>query len=221
MSTDGGVASVSKNIGCLDTSTFLTLVSEAGFHCDVWQTHVTRQIEDLRTVFDVVVKVHRGPCGRAYIRALQREHARLRAALAEIVPAAAFVATQVDGEDSAVVVSESCHRWFNPANPVYREDLVPLLERMSRARDQLRRFVRAAIDWRDAKDARIIDLVGEDNLVLTTARELRYIDSFDVFFYPDLFDLIDTRDPELERRMDISLERIDYLERICREVGAL
>ena len=210
-----------KDVGCLGPSTFLTLVSEAGFHCDVWQTHVRRQVDDIHSVFDLVIKCHRGACGRAYARALQREHGRLRRELSEIVPPALFVATRIDGEESVVVVSDSCHRWFNPANPVYHDDLVPMLERMPRARDQMRRFVRAAITWRDASDSRIIDLVGEDNLVLTTSRELRYIDSFDVFFYPDILDLLDDRDFDLERRMDMSLERLTYLEAVCREVGAI
>lgn len=210
-----------KEVACLDSSSFLSFVSEAGFHCDVWQTQVVRQVHEVRVVHELVVKCHRGPCDRAYVRALCREHTRLRKELAEIVPPAIFVAAEVDGQQSAVVVAESCPRWFNIANPGHEAEVLPMVERTSRTKDQLRRFVRAATRWRDAKNSRVIDLVGEDNLVLTTSRELRYIDSFDVFFYPDMFALFDFQDVELERRMEISLERIKYLERVCREVGAL
>lgn len=210
-----------KHVDCLDSTAFLSFVTEVGFHCDVWRTQVVRQVDEVRVVHDLVVKCHRGPCDRAYVRALSREHDRLRSELAEIVPPAIFVAAEIDGQESAVVVTENCPRWFNIANPGHEAEVLPMLERMSRTKDQLRRFVRAATQWRDAKEPRIIDLVGEDNLVLTTSRELRYIDSFDVFFYPDMFDLFDLQDVELERRMEISLERINYLERVCREVGAL
>lgn len=210
-----------KTVPCLDQSGVLTLVSEAGFHCDVWQTHLRRKVDEIRVVEDLVVKCHRGPCDRGYVRALRREHERLRNRLSEIVPPAIFVVAEVDGESSTVVVSERCQKWFNLANPGHEADLLPMLDRMPRAKDQLRRFVRAAMEWRDDGDSRIIDLVGEDNLVLTTARELRYIDSFDVFFYPDMLTMFDIQDDDLVRRMEVSLERIDYLERVCRAVGAI
>ena len=57
-----------KTIPCLDQSGVLTLVSEAGFHCDVWQTHLARKVDEMRVVEDLVVTieppaadVHPGP----------------------------------------------------------------------------------------------------------------------------------------------------------------
>ena len=207
-------------VTCLDPRAFLTLVSDAGYHCDVWQTNVVSMVDDIRVDMDVVVKCHRGPCGQPYVRALQREHARIKSELKEIIPAAVFVTARIDGEDSALVIADSCNRWFNLANPGNEAELIPMLRKMPRARDQLRRFVHAAVRWRDANDVRVIDLVGEDNLVLTTTHEIRYIDSFDVFFYPDMLHLLDSRDYELEHRLAVSIERIAYVERVCEAVRA-
>jgi hypothetical protein len=49
---------------------------------------------------------------------------------------------------------------------------------------------------------------------LDNNREIRYVDSFDVFFYQDMLGLLGESDPELEMKITLSLERLAYLQKI-------
>jgi hypothetical protein len=62
----------------------------------------------------------------------------------------------------------------------------------------------------------MIDLFGLDNLVMDINREIVFLDSFFVFFFEDLFHLIDCshQDDGLKEKVKISLKRLDYLERL-------
>ena len=80
-----------------------------------------------------------------------------------------------------------------------------------KARAQLSRFVSAAKRWRADDNGRLIDQFGIDNLVMDINREIRFIDSFYVFFFEDMLHVLSAPDPDLEERIAISLERLEYL----------
>ena len=85
-----------------------------------------------------------------------------------------------------------------------------MLAHSPKARAQLATFVRAAREW--AGQGRVIDLYGRENLVLDRDRNVRYLDSFGVFFYADMMHAIAGIDEEYQQRIDISLRRLDYVE---------
>jgi hypothetical protein len=205
---------IGSRVSCLDTRNLLaSLIATNGYHCDVWRSSGVVVREDRRESLDMVIKVHLRPCSEAEARIYRNQYRRIKAELAEIVPSAGFVVTEVDGFASVVVVAEAVNRWFNIANPANEDETIPLLAQMPRARDQLARFLAAAHRWEERED-RVIDLYGLDNLVLDVNREIRYLDSFEVFFNRDLLTLLDQPDPELRDRIDLSLRRRDYLDHV-------
>lgn len=209
---------IDSRVACLDTRNLLaTLVATTGYHCDVWRSTGALVRDGERELLDVVIKVHRGPCCWPELRIYRRQYRMLKDALQEIVPDSLFVATEVDGEPSVVVVATTVNRWFNIANPANEEETILLLRTLPRACDQLARFLAAARRWHE-RDDRVIDLYGLDNLVLDVNREIRYVDSFEVFFNRDLLDLIDdTEDDGLRDKIELSLRRREYLDYVLRE----
>ncbi len=204
-------------IACLDRDRIhATLVSTNGFHCAVWRSGGYLYRPGKHVVLDFVIKKHLEPCGLDEVRRLHRGYRTLRDRLGYIVPTALFVATRVDGRDNVVVLAEAVTPWFNIANPVYAEETIPLLRGLPKARAQLEVFLEAARDWQRGEQ-RVIDLYGLDNLVLDSNRDVRYLDSFEVFFYEDVLHLIDDPDPDLCEKIDISLRRREYLEYVLAE----
>ncbi|HXH01724.1 MAG TPA: hypothetical protein VNN09_00205 [Candidatus Competibacteraceae bacterium] len=200
------------SIGCLDSGSMLaTLVSTIGNHCEVWRTTrvVMHEGRDSELV-DLVIKCHRLPCDLAEIRILARDYRELRRCLDSMVPETLYVATTIDGAHNVIAIAEAVQPWFNLANPAIAEDGILLLRRLHRARAQLQRFVKAARHWYAA--GKLIDLYGLDNLVLDMHLEVRYIDSFNVFFYTDMLERCGEPDPWLAEKMEISLRRLEYLE---------
>lgn len=202
---------IGSRVACLDTRNLLaSLIATNGYHCDVWRSSGVVVRDGRRESLDMVIKVHLRPCSEAEARIYRNQYRRIKSELEEIVPSAGFVVTEVDGFASVVVVAEAVNRWFNIANPANEDETIPLLARLPRARDQLARFLAAARRWEERED-RVIDLYGLDNLVLDVNREIRYLDSFEVFFNRDLLTLLDQPDPELRDRIDLSLRRLEYL----------
>jgi hypothetical protein len=81
-------------------------------------------------------------------------------------------------------------------------------------------FVAAARRWREGPDPRIIDLYGLDNLVMDNRRQVRYVDSFYVFFFEDMLHILGGEpDYELEEKIAVSRRRLEYLEDILRIAG--
>ena len=212
---------LSHEVACIDSRGLpLTLVSTAGFHCEVWRSAGVIVRDGRREPVDFVLKRYRESCPPAYVRILARDHRRLREALDDIVPRAIFVTTRIDGETSVIALAETCQPWFDLANPGNEEEAREMLRRLPMARDQLRRFVAAARDWAGQPDARVIDLHGEQNLVLDRDRRVRYLDSFAVFLFPDVLDAIGDGDDEAFReRIEVSMARLDYLDRLVAAVG--
>ncbi len=206
---------LSASVACIDAESLpLTLVSTAGFHCEVWRSAGVIVRDGRREPVDFVLKCARERCPPAYTRVLARDHRRLREALDDIVPAALFVSTRIDGEPSVVVFAETCHPWFDLANPWNEEEALALLRRLPLARDQLARFVAAARGWASTAEERVIDLHGEQNLVLDRDRRVRYLDSFGVFLFPDLLETLAEDDESLRERIEVSRGRLVYLERL-------
>lgn len=188
------------------------LKSIVGHHCDVWQLSVQRARR--RRPYDLVIKKYRTPCSVRELQILDRDYRLLKMSLEDIVPDTVFVLTRIGRELSAVAVSHAIVPWFNLANPINESDAVPLLRKLPKARNQLMRFCHAARKWAYEVDGKIIDLYGLDNLVLDTNREVRYLDSFHVFFYADMVNYVDEEDHYLMHRMEISVNRFDYLEHL-------
>jgi hypothetical protein len=201
---------IPDRVACLNTGALpATLISVRGFNCEVWQSAgvIVRDAERVRVNF--VVKRHRFACPLAKVRAYQREYRRLRAALADMVPAAVFVATRVDGDPNVVVLAEARAPWFDLAQQGAEDEARPLLARMPRAREQLARFVAAARQWQ--REGLVVDLYGSENLVLDRDRQVRYLDSFGVFFYEDTLHAVDGADDEFAERIAVSRRRLDYV----------
>lgn len=202
-----------SDVACLHAAgANLELKSMLGHHCDVWQLSVRRGRRS--NPHDLVVKKYRSPCSIREIRSLDREHRHLKASLEDIVPDTVFVAARAGTRETVIAISEAVVPWFNIANPINEDDAVPLLRKLPKARNQLLRFCHAARKWAHEKHGRIIDLYGLDNLVMNTNREIRYLDSFHVFFHADMVHFVDGPDDPLQRRMEISVSRYEYLERL-------
>jgi hypothetical protein len=207
-------------VGICDTEKFnYELISTAGNHCEVWRTAGMRVVGRRKRRFDLVVKKYRRPCSTREVQVLEKEHRRLKGQLEDIVPSTLFLRAEVDGEPSVIAVSQAIDRWFNVANPTNEDEAVPLLRRLPKARNQLLRFVHAARKWQHETDSKIIDLYGVDNLVLNTRRELRYLDSFHVFFYPDMLSYVEDDDGLLKRKLDMSVQRREYLDYLLKSAS--
>lgn len=198
-------------VACLNTDALpATLVSTRGFNCEVWQSAGTIVNGGERRSVSFVVKRHRFACDVRKVRAYRREYRRLRDALGDMVPAAVFVATAIDGEPNVVVLAEACLPWFDLAHPGNEDEVRPLLRRMPRVRSHLTRFTRVARQW--AEEGRVVDLFGHQNLVLDRGFNVRYLDSFGAFFYADTLYAVAGDDGHLASRIEISLTRLGYLE---------
>ena len=210
---------VPAKVGCLDTENLpFTLVSTAGFHCDVWRSIGVIVRGDQRAPMDFVLKRYKRPCSLAEIRVLGKEYRTLKTALDEIVPTARFVATQVDAKPSVVVLAENCTPWFDLSHPGNEDEALPLLRRKARAKAQLADFTHHARRWME-EDSKMIDLGGTENLVLDKDYGVRYLDSFHVFFYLDMLHLIDEVDDSLTFRIEVCIRRLEYLERLVKQLG--
>lgn len=206
------------DIGCLDIQGIpLTLISTTGFHCRVWQSTVIIVNGNEKIAIDYVIKKYLGPCSLPEIALLYRDYQEIKNQLGEIVPTARFVATGVDGMESVIAIAETIYPWFNIANPANEEEAIPLLQRLPKAQAQLERFIAAARAWQALPYPKIIDLYGLDNLVLDRNHDIKYLDSFSVFFLEDLLTLVDQPDDGLRERIDISLKRREYLEYLLAE----
>jgi hypothetical protein len=209
---------VPAKIACLQTKNMpFTLVSIAGFHCDVWRSIGVIVRGGERAAMDFVLKRYKRPCSLAEIRVLGNEYRILKVALEEIVPTARFVATRVDEKPSVIVMAENCTPWFDLSNPGNEDEALPLLSRRPRARAQLAEFVRHARRWMD-EESKIIDLGGTENLVLDKDYGVRYLDSFHVFFYLDMLHVIEEVDDSLTFRIEMCIRRLEYLERLVRRL---
>lgn len=203
---------LAARVACLPLDAVpMSLVSTTGFNCEVWRCAGSLHKDGRMVPLDLVVKHHLESCGLSQVRVFNKHYRLLKAELGEIVPNALFIATMVDGMPNTIVLAEACNAWFNLANPSNETESVELLRRADRARSQLGRFISVAQKWRDADEPRVIDLYGLDNLVVDRAMHVRYLDSFHVFFFPDQLDFTSDGDPELERRISVSLERLAYL----------
>ena len=212
---------LSVPVDCIDVASIpMTLVSTSGFHCEVWQSMGYLRDADAGVFIDFVLKRHLDPCPLVQTRIYARDHRTLRSALGATVPDARFVATRVDGVENVIVLAETCTPWFDVANPGNEEETVALLRSRPRAARALARFVRVALAWAQAPVQRVIDLFGRENLVLDRSYRLRYLDSFGVFYYPDILDVVAEPDPALAQRIEISLARLDYLRNVAAAVGA-
>jgi len=204
------------DVACLNArGRSLELKSIVGHHCDVWQLSVQRARR--RRPYDLVIKKYRTPCRLRELQILDRDYRLLKMSLEDIVPNTIFVWTRAARGLSVIAVSHAVVPWFNLANPINESDAVPLLRKLPKARNQLMRFCHAARKWAYEPNGRIIDLYGLDNLVLDTNREVRYMDSFHVFFYADMIKYTDEEDYYLTHRMEISVSRFDYLEHLLSE----
>ncbi|MDX1512204.1 MAG: hypothetical protein R3174_00535 [Gammaproteobacteria bacterium] len=205
---------IASDIACLRSADMpFTLVSTAGFHCEVWRSMGVIVREGGRTALDFVLKV----CKRAYrlpeLKVLVEEHRTIHAELEEMVPQAQFIATEVNRKPGVIVMVENCTPWFDLSNPGNEDEALPLLRRQPRARAQLGRFTACVRRWLD-EESRIIDLCGTENLVLDRNYQVRYLDSFHVFFYLDTLHVIDEVDDALQFRVETSINRLEYLERL-------
>lgn len=187
-------------------------MSGLGFYCDAWQVSRLFLRDDKRLIRNYIIKRYRLPCSMREIQFYQQDYMELRAQLGPMVPKAMFLQTRVDGEVTVVAVARAVTRWFNIANPTFEDDVVPLLRNLTKARAQLRDFVSAAHRWYESSEMKVIDLYGMDNLVLDNKQDIRYLDSFNVFFYPDTFHAIDEANEVLEEKIAVSRRRLEYLQ---------
>lgn len=192
------------------------LVSTTGNHCRVWRG--TRKHEDAvdgDSYTDFVIKYPLDSYGAADARILARQYQLLRDALGDMVPEALFVRSCMDGQPNLFIVARAVNVWFNIANPQNREEAVGLLRKFPLARSQLIRFVRQAEKWRQGPNARVIDLYGLDNLVMDNQQQIRFVDSFYVFFFEDMLHLLGGEpDYDLQDKIEVSLQRLAYLSEI-------
>ncbi|MCU7944778.1 MAG: hypothetical protein KZQ87_19085 [Candidatus Thiodiazotropha sp. (ex Cardiolucina cf. quadrata)] len=211
---------ISVNIACLDLKRLRpTLVSTIGSHCEVWRSNKrqgTESIEEGVIYTEFVIKRPFSDHTISEARLLARHYRLLKETLDEIIPDALFVVSKIDGRPSILVLAKAVNIWFNIANQQNEEEAMKLLCRYPKARIQLARFVKAAQAWRNSDNPKMIDLFGIDNLIMDTNREIRFLDSFFVFFFVDTFHIIDggEEDSELKDKVELSEKRLRYLEHL-------
>ena len=207
---------ISTDIGCLDTASLpATLISTLGAHCKVWRSGGYLR-HSSRTGREIVLKMHTLPCNSREVELYRRDYLALKKQLGVSIPEALFVTTRIGGEVNLLVLAQAYTPWFNIANPANEAEALPMLGKFRLAHAQLQRFVESARRWRE-QESKVIDLYGLDNLVLDRDHQIRYLDSFEVFFYEDMLHLIDHPDRDLEERITISLQRLDYLEYLLQQ----
>jgi len=207
---------ISTRIECLDTENLpAALISTRGAHCKVLQTGGYKKKKSSPGK-DYVIKMHLLSCDRAETEIYFRDYRKMRKQLGDIIPSALFVRTRINGEHNLLVIAYAYTPWFNIANPANEAEALPLLGKYRKAYKQLEKFVAAAKEWRE-KEGKLIDLYGFDNLILDKNRQIRYLDSFEVFFYEDMLHLIDDAGPMLKERISISAQRLDYLEYLLKQ----
>lgn len=204
---------IPNDIGCLDNERLrAAFISNQGFHCDAWQINRVFLRDGKSLIRNYIIKRYRLPCSMREIRFYHQDYMELRAQLGPMIPKAMFLQTRVDGQVTVLAVARAVTRWFNLANPAFESEVVPLLQRLTKARAQLQDFVSAAHRWYRSSEMKVIDLWGVDNLVLDNKQNVRYLDSFNVFFYPDTFHAIDEPNELLEEKIAVSRKRLEYLE---------
>ncbi|ODB88894.1 hypothetical protein A3193_08745 [Candidatus Thiodiazotropha endoloripes] len=215
------------DIACLDHRRFrATLISTIGSHCEVWRSSkrheklVDGEIETTYTEF--VIKWPYTDYSENETKLLARHYRQLKDTLDEIIPDALFVVTKINGRASVLVLAQAINVWFNIANQQNEEEAIKLLCANPKSRIQLSRFVKAAQAWRKSDNPKVIDLFGIDNLIMDTNRDIHFLDSFFVFFFEDTFHLIDgcEEDTELADKVNLSIKRMNYLERLLEQVKA-
>jgi hypothetical protein len=209
------------DIACLDRKQLrASLISTTGSHCEVWRSsrrYVCEGEQESGTVYiEFVIKWPLAHYSEAEARLLARHYRLLKETLDEVIPETLFVVTRVNGAPSVIVLAKAINVWFNIANPQNEEEAVRLLCANPKSRIQLARFVRAAKAWRTSDNPRMIDLFGLDNLVMDNNRQIVFLDSFFVFFFEDMFHLIDNteKDQGLKEKIEISHKRLTYLQHL-------
>jgi hypothetical protein len=213
------------DIACLDHKQLrASLISTTGSHCEVWRSSkrnaAHEEGETGATYMEFVIKWPLTHYSETEARLLARHYRLLKETLDEIIPDALFVITRINGRPSVLVLAKAVNVWFNIANQQNEEEAVRLLCSYPKSRIQLARFVRAAKAWRKSDNPRLIDLFGLDNLIMDINREIVFLDSFFVFFFEDMFHLIDASDEDggLRDKVDISVKRLAYLEHLLKVV---
>ncbi|MGD8914585.1 MAG: hypothetical protein PVI97_06865 [Candidatus Thiodiazotropha sp.] len=205
------------NIACLDLKRLRpTLVSTIGSHCEVWRSNKRQEGEDGVIYTEFVIKRPFSDHSISEAGLLARHYRQLKETLDEIIPDALFVVSKINGKPSIFVLAKAVNIWFNIANQQNEEEARKLLCTYPKARIQLARFVKAAQAWRKSDNPKMIDLFGIDNLIMDTNREIRFLDSFFVFFFEDTFHIIDggDEDSELKDKVELSVKRLHYLEHL-------
>jgi hypothetical protein len=192
------------------------LVSTAGNHCQVWRGTLKHEDAlDSESYTEFVIKYPLDRYLDADARILANQYQELRAKLGHMVPEALFVFSCIDDEPNLFIVARAVNVWFNIANPQNREEAVGLLREYPLARAQLVQFVLQAAKWREGPNPRVIDLYGLDNLVMDNQRQVRFVDSFYVFFFEDMLHLLGGEpDYDLQEKIEVSLQRLAYLQQI-------
>ncbi|MGD8907792.1 MAG: hypothetical protein PVF13_08735 [Chromatiales bacterium] len=209
------------DIACLDRKQLrASLISTTGSHCEVWRSsrrYVSEDEQEKDTAYiEFVIKWPLANYSETEARLLARHYRLLKETLDEVIPETLFVVTRVNGAPSVIVLAKAINVWFNIANPQNEEEAVRLLCANPKSRIQLARFVRAAKAWRNSDNPRMIDLFGLDNLVMDINRQIVFLDSFFVFFFEDMFHLIDNteEDDGLKEKIELSLKRLAYLQHL-------
>lgn len=207
-------------VACLDRSAMrAALVATLGNHCRVWRGALKDETTSTKDsgYAEYVIKYPVELYDDNDARILRSQYGTLRDALGEIIPEALFVKSRIDGRTNLFVIARAVDIWFNIANPTNREEAIGLLREHPIARHQLSRFVAQAKRWRQPPNPRLIDLYGLDNLIMDKQRQIRYVDSFFVFFFEDMLHLIGGEpDYELEDKIRVSQRRLAYLDDVVR-----
>jgi len=205
------------DVACLNPNCRrVALVSTTGNHCQVWRgTRKHENSADGESYTEFVIKYPLDRYRDTDSRILASQYQELRAKLGNMVPEALFVISYIDSEPNLFIIARAVNVWFNIANPQNREEAIGLLREYPVARAQLVRFVGQAAKWREGPNPRVIDLYGLDNLVMDNQRQIRFVDSFYVFFFEDMLHLLGGEpDYDLQEKIEASLRRLAYLEEI-------
>ncbi|MDD5055720.1 MAG: hypothetical protein PHZ00_05650 [Candidatus Peribacteraceae bacterium] len=152
-----------------------------GWHCKNYHMLAKNPEGRIRHSY---LKVGVEPCDQERCERLQDEHKTLRDRLGEIVPSAVFIHTQIseDGTVGALVITQPVDISIDVCDTAQCDHLRRMMKDNNHLLPELQHFLDGIEGWE--AEGKILDLSGEENLVVTDDGHLRYIDSFEVFLDP-------------------------------------
>ncbi len=201
-----------EDVPCLDPNAKYTTNYREGWHCENFHGFYHNPEGRLR---HCCLKKGVFPCSFEDIERLNMEHREIREKLGDMVPSAVFVQTMVnnegENEEGVLVIADPIDIKMDIFSESRRDEVISIFKTNEKAKEQAERFLEVSEVWEGG--GKVIDLYGEENLVLLEGGKVAFVDSFDVF--------LDPQNPDHEEFISISRRNTQTLRDILIEAEKL